>query len=118
MDYPYGEAITVLTAGEVVDPYSGEATEDWTTPTEATVGGVAVEPRPSSEPVQDARNAVTSGFTIYMSLEQFVESRIGAQSRVTVRGETYQVEGDPAEWRNPFTGWQPGVVVQVTRTEG
>lgn len=114
MDFPYGESIAVLTAGTKADPYSGETTEDWSTATEVTIGGVAVEPRPSQEPTQDARNAVTSGYTLYLP----AGSQIDAQSRVRVRGEVYAVLGDPAAWTNPFTGWSPGLVVQVGRTEG
>lgn len=114
MDFPHGESVDVLTAGTVTDPYSDEPVADWSTPTEVAVTGVAVEPRPSQEPVQDARNAVTSGFTLYMP----AGAEIGPQSRVRVRGEVYDVLGEPAEWVNPFTGWAPGIVVQVGRTEG
>lgn len=28
-------------------------------------------------------------------------------------GEKYLVDGDPAPWRNPFTAWEPGVVVRL-----
>jgi hypothetical protein len=73
-----------------------------------------VEPRPSAEPVQDARNAVTSGFTLYMP----TGTTITATNRVRVRGAVYDVLGEPAEWRSPFTGWAPGVVVQVEKVEG
>lgn len=112
--FPYGETVQVITAGTTTDPYSGEPTDDWDTATSVDVTGVAVEPRPSGEPLQDARNQVTSGFTLYMP----AGTAITAQNRVTVRGETYDVLGEPAEWRNPFTGWEPGLVVQVERSEG
>jgi len=115
MDFPYGETVDILTAASVVDPYSNESeVEDWDNPTSVSVAGVAVEPRPSGEPLQDARNQVTSGFTLYMPTGTPISSR----NRVTVRGVTYEVLGEPAEWASPFTGWQPGVVVQVERTAG
>jgi hypothetical protein len=114
MMYPHGETVAVLTAGTKTDPYSGEAREDWSTATEVTHSGVAVEPRPSSEPVQDARNAVTSGFTLY----GLPDGAVTAANRVRVRGEVYEILGDPALWRSPFTDWEPGLVVQVGRTEG
>jgi hypothetical protein len=114
MDFPYGETVQVLTAGTKIDPYSNEAVEDWSTPTSVDVAGVAIEPRPSGEPLQDARNQVTSGFTLYMP----PGTSITSANRVTVRGGTYNVLGDPAVWRSPFTGWEPGVVVQVERSEG
>jgi hypothetical protein len=114
VNFPHGESVAVLTAGTVTDPYSGETMPDWSTATEVTIDGVAVEPRPSQEPVQDARNAVVSGYTLYLP----AGAQIDAQARVRVRGEVYEVLGDPAAWRNPFTGWEPGVVMQVGRTEG
>lgn len=115
MDFPYGEMVQVLTAGTVTDPYSDTSTPSWdATPTSVDVTGVAVEPRPSGEPLQDARNQVTSGFTLYFP----PGTTVTPQNRVIVRGSTYDVLGEPAEWTNPFTGWNPGIVVQVERSEG
>lgn len=115
MDFPYGETVTIQAAAEGdVDPYSNEPSLDWENPVETVVEGVGVEPRPSQEPVQDARNAVTSGYTLYLPSGVTITSR----SRVVVRGEVYGVLGEPAVWRSPFTGWEPGVVVQLERTEG
>jgi len=109
--FPYGETVTIRTPAVEADPYSSEPG----TPAEdIDVDGVAVEPRPSSEPVQDARNSVVSGFTLYFP----AGTPVSAAQQVIVRGDVYDVLGQPAEWRNPFTGWDPGVVVQVGRTEG
>lgn len=115
MMFPHGESVTILTAGFDLDPYSDELVQSWEwVPTEVVVTGVAVEPRPSTEPLQEARNSVTSGFTLYMP----TGTEIDAQNRVIVRGNTYSVLGDASEWVSPFTGWAPGVVVQVERVEG
>lgn len=111
---PFGETVTVHSADTVTDPYSGEASPSWDNATTRDVDGVAVEPRPSGEPLQDARNAVVSGFTLYF--EPGYEPT--AYDRVTVRGALHQVIGEPADWRSPLTGWHPGVVVQVERVEG
>lgn len=103
-----GEDIAVLTAGTATDPYSGEPVEDWRNPTERTVHTKAPpEPRPSSEPVQDARNAVVNGWTLYLPAGDPITER----DRVRVRGEVYPVQGTPADWGK-------GVVVQAYRTEG
>lgn len=112
--FPHGETVTVLTAGVEEDPYSGEATPSWESPGETYVSGVGVEPRPSSEPTQEARNAVVSGFTLYFP----PGTAVSPANRVVVRGKTYSVMGESAEWRNPFTGWDAGVVVQVEQVEG
>lgn len=117
--FAHGETVEVLSAGTTVDPYSGEPSESWAAEdvTEVVVDGVGVEPRPTSrgdaEPVQDARNAVSSGFTLYLP-----EMPLTSRERVRVRGVVYNVLGEPSVWRNPFTGWAPGIVVQVDRTEG
>lgn len=103
------EAVVVLTAGTTTDPYSGESAEDWDNPTERTVTTLApAEPRPSQEPIQNARNSVTSGWTLYLP----DGDPIGPRNRVRVRGEVYPVQGEPSDW---FGG---GVVVQAYRTDG
>lgn len=103
-----GETIAVLTANVSLDPYSGEYVDDWATPTEREVTTIAPpEPRPSSEPVQDARNAVTNGWTLYLP----AGDPITRSNRVRVRGEDYPVQGTPSDWG-------VGVVVQAFRTEG
>lgn len=107
-----GETVQVLTAGTTTDPYSTDPVADWTTPTEVDVAGVLCEPRPSSEPVQDARNAVVSGWTLYFP----TGAAIVPQNRVRVRGVVHDVLGEPADWR--LGSWRPGLVVQCERTAG
>ena len=103
-----GETIAVLTAGTTTNPYSGEDARSWTTPTEREVTTIApLEPRPSSEPVQDARNALVSGWTLYLP----PDDPITRLNRVRVRGKVYPVQGDPADWG-------VGLVVQAYGTEG
>lgn len=115
MRHPFGETVTRLRATAVTDPYSGEATDlSWDAPAELAIPGWAVEPRPSSEPTQDARNSVVSGYTLYGD----PGADITSADRVRVRGEVFEVEGDVAVWRNPFNGANPGVVIQTKRVDG
>jgi len=108
-----GETVLVLTGTPVTDPYSGETTgTDWATPTQVSVDNVLCEPRPSSEPVQDARNSVTSGYTAYMP----AGTVITPTNRVKVRGIDYDVLGEAADWR--LGAWRPGIVVQLQRVAG
>lgn len=91
------------------NPYSGESDPDWSAPSREELTTVApAEPRPSQEPVQDARNAVTSGYTLYLP----EGSDVTAQDRMEVRGQVFNVLGDPALWLGA------GLVVQCGRTEG
>ena len=113
--FPYGETVTIQTAATIHDPYSDTDVPSWDVPpTETTVTGVAVEPRPSTEQLEAGRNATVDGYTLYFPSG----TAINAQNRVVVRGGTFDVLGDAAVWASPFTGWSPGVVVQVTRTAG
>lgn len=111
--FGYGETVQVLSPVTSTDRYNNTV-EDWTTPTSVDIEGVGVEPRPSAEDNRDGRNAVVSGFTLYLP----AGSAVTAKNRMRVRGDDYAVDGDPAQWRNPFTGWEPGVVVQTKRIEG
>ena len=104
-----GEVVTVLSAGTTVDAYSRAASPDWTHATTRDVLTLAPpEPRPSDEPVEDARNAVVSGWTLYLP----IGSGVRPYDRVRVRGVDYPVQGEPATWGNR------GEVVQAFRTEG
>ncbi len=112
--FAHGETVQILTAGTVTDPYSGETVNDWSTSTALAVPGVAVADGGSLEPLQDARNQVTSDFDLLMP----PTTAITAQQRVIVRGLTCEVVGRPFLWRSPFTGWTPGLVVKAKLVEG
>lgn len=100
------ETVVRLRAATVTDTYSQDP---WETPSELSIRTLApAEPRPSGEPVQDARNAVSSGWTVY-----FPEGvDITSADRLRIRGKEYQVLGEPAVWHGA------GVVVQCDRTVG
>lgn len=103
------ETVTRLRAGTTTDPYSNEPTEDWDTATELDIETLApAEPRPSGEPLQDARNQVVSGWTLYLP----EGADVVRLDRMRVRGVVYSVLGDPASWRGA------GLVVQTERSEG
>lgn len=38
--------------------------------------------------------------------------------QVTIRGVRYEVDGQPADFLNPFTGWHPGMVVNLKAVSG
>ena len=110
-----GETVIVLTGTPVTDPYSGETTGiSWTAPSQVSVDNVLCEPRPSGEPVQDARNAVTSGWTLLIRARAVMPVIIPT-NRVRVRGLDYDVLGEPSDWRLGSFG---GLVIQTSRTAG
>lgn len=105
------EIVTRIRAGLITDPDSGDSVESWAPGDVSSLPITTLapaEPRPSSEPIQEARNAVTSGFTLYLP----IGADVTAKDRMQVRGAVYRVLGDPADWMGA------GVVVQTERTEG
>lgn len=115
MYFAAGETITRLRGTAITDPYSGDATGvSWTTPASLTIDGCGFNPGQSAEPLQVGRNAVTTQPEVYAP----AGSDILAGDRLVVRGKTYEVDGQPAAWKNPFTGWEPGMVVALKLTEG
>lgn len=113
--FPYGDTVTRLRPTAAIDPYSGEATDaDWTDPDVLDVPGCAFDPGGSSEPAEVGRGSVTTSPTLYAP----TEADIRASDRVVVRGRTWQVDGDPALWMHPMTGWAAGLVVNLKGVEG
>lgn len=113
--FPYGETVTRLRATSSLDPYSNEqSSADWTTPDELTIDGCAFDPGGSTEPVEVGRTSVETSPTVYAP----TDADITAADRVIVRGRTWQVDGDPAQWVHPMTGWAAGLVVKLKAVEG
>lgn len=109
--YPHGETVTVRTPVPGPDDRYGNPTLAWS---DQPVPGCAVAPRSSTEPDQVGRSAVITGLVVYLP----TGTPVTAQSRFLVRGEEYEVEGEPGDWRNPYTGGWPGLEVAVIRVEG
>lgn len=101
------EVVTRIRGAVAADPYSDDAGTPAVADLDITTLAPA-EPRPSGEPVQDARNAITSGWTLYLPVGADVTGR----DQMKVRGVVHDVLGDPADWLGV------GVVVQCERTEG
>jgi hypothetical protein len=111
-----GETVTVLTAGTVADPYSGETVASWDNATEVDVPNVLVADGGSVEPLQDARNAVDSDFDLIF--QPHVTVAPTAQDRIVVRGLTCEVAGRPFLWKWPGSGDEAGLVVKTQIREG
>ena len=114
MFFPFGETVVILrTEPDDVDPYGdpipGASTE---TPVEGCAVWTGREA--NAEPVAADRAPLIADLTISFPAGTDVRST----DRVRVRGKVYDVEGDPFEFVNPFTGWRPGVVAYANRGQG
>lgn len=106
MDFPYGEIITLVST-TTTDDGLGNTT---TTTTSADWGPCAVAPRYAQESTDPRVPPVIVGKTVYGP-----PVTIGADDTLVIGGVTYEVDGLPGEWVNPFTGWAPGIEVPVKR---
>lgn len=75
---------------------------------------VALAPVTSTESDDRGRAGVIVGWAAYFP----AGARVSEDSTVEIGGQMYEVEGLPAEWSSPFTGWTPGVQVDLRRAEG
>lgn len=115
MNFSHGETVTRQRGTAVTGYYSAELTDlDWTDPDELEIPGCGFNPGSSSEPVQDARDAVITKPEVYAP----ADADVLAGDRLVVRGVAYEVSGRPQEWISPFTGWAPGLVIQLDLVEG
>lgn len=117
--FAYGETVVRLRRQMHEDPYSGvESPRGWDdeghTPDALPIGGFAFNPGGSSEVAADGRSIITTKPTAYGPFGADV--KVG--DRLVVRGVPYDVDGNPAEWVSPFTGWAPGIAVPLELVEG
>lgn len=82
-------------------------------PPEVVMGGFW--PKTGEEPGSYGSYTVLSNDAII--LDEYRDD-LSPHDRWTVRGKVYDPVGDPAAWRSPLTGWAPGTVVQLRRSEG
>jgi len=106
------ETVTRLRAAEAGTDRRGNAEPG--EPTRLDIDGCAVAPRGQGENRTEGRQAVTSGWTVYAP----TGADVLATDQVEVRGVVYEVDGEPADWRSPFSGRRPGLVFDVVRVEG
>lgn len=117
MTFPFGETVTHLdgTASVTQDDLGNDVRSF---PVKATYSKVPVAPRDgggtSSNELVQGQDMVVIGLTIYVPDRVVVD----AQDRFMVRGEEFEVQGDPQFYQSPFTGWRPGSPVALQRVTG
>jgi hypothetical protein len=107
--FPFGQSVSLVKRTKGVPDALGNDT--WTT-TSTTVRG-AFDPGTSVESVQGQDLLVTSPRVFLPA-----GTDVGAIDAIDVAGSRYEVDGSPNDYTNPFSGWRPGVVVQLKRVTG
>ena len=110
MDFPFGEILTVRSVSTTDDGLGNETS----TPDDAQWGPCAVWDRFSEESTDPQSPRVVVGLSIAGPRRSF-----DSDDLIIRGGVTWQVDGLPIENTvSPFTGWDPGVVVNVKRAGG
>lgn len=113
MIFANGETVVVVhpTTG-ATDDY-GNPIDDWANATRITVENCGLAPRTEPESGSPDAPAAIIGFTLYAP----PGTSIATIDRIEARGVTWEVDGIPGEWRNPFTGTDFGLEVALRRSE-
>ena len=115
MLFPHGEP--ALFEHRVVGSEDSHGNPTETFGTAVLVVGGAFVPGGSVESFTPGRDSVVTSPTYYIPGDA-AKPVISPRDRVTIRGLLFQVDGQPAEWVSPFTGWAPGIVVNLERVDG
>lgn len=88
-----------------------------------TVQGCAIYPAASSEQVE-ARDTVsdTAVLLVPYGADIKVTDEVAVPDDLAVpppyRNTRWKVDGTPAGWQSPFTGWNPGTEIRLTKQAG
>lgn len=116
MFFPFPENLQRVRRQTTIHPVSGEETlGTWAAAVVTPLEGCAIGSRSTSELVTSQRDQVDSQRSLYgpYGLELLSTDRVR-----DARGRDWDVDGEPMDWRNPFTGWEAGTEVPLTRTRG
>lgn len=85
---------------------------------DSTVGGCAFAPGGSTELTQ-GQDLITTQPTVYVPRESLPTGvSVAAIDAVTARGVRYQVDGEPQDFRSPFTLFTPPLVIRLKNATG
>lgn len=115
----YGSTVTLVQAGLVDDPYSGQPGLDWGNPTRTPIVGCVVYPygQVGNESVDVGRPEIAQQ-TLTVLLPAGYASKISQSDRIEYQGHEFEVIGFGFDYLNPFTGWAPGGQITIRRRQG
>ena len=116
MTYPFGE--TVVQIPRRKSGRNGLNNDVYVDGAPITYQNIAVWPRDGNSTSANEDTYGAERVIIGLGISLPPGSQVSAEDRFQVRGETYEVDGDPQEYRSPFTGWNPGLPLSLTRVTG
>lgn len=120
MTFPFGTPVSFVRAGDRTDRTSGRTVrDDWTNPVTVLANlSAGVAPASSDEPLQDGRTAVATALDLIFQETLMVDRLWRARIAQGPYEGTWKIEGRPAVWEHPMTGWKAGTVVRVDLSDG
>lgn len=110
VSFPDAEDVTLVSrAVSGQDSYGNDVYGEMQT----VIPGCPVWPRSSSENVQGGDLTVVGVATLLPS-----GTDVAAVDAVLIGGLRYEVDGEPAHYRSPFTNLDPGVLLNLRRVTG
>jgi hypothetical protein len=88
-----------------------DGNQTWTE-TDKTYAGVAVYPRESVELIQGQDTNISGLVAVFKPA-----ITVSPTDQITVRSERYEIDGEPGQFRSPFTGTTV-TKLNLTRVEG
>lgn len=92
---------------EYGDPIAGE-------PTRTTLTNVFTAPRVSNDITERGRNGVIVGLSLFGDYG----TDLLYTDQIEVDGVLYDIEGEPGQWKHPWTRWEAGFEVALIRAAG
>lgn len=106
---PFAETVTIVNRTKSgTDSFGNDVWAETSTPWPGVFN-----PGTSAELVQ-GEDLLTVQPAVYL----YGSPTVGPYDRVEVAGLSYEVDGNPNAWSSPFTGWSPGVQVNLRRVTG
>ena len=116
----YGDYVEVLSAVMVSSPYSSEPTPDWTAPSARgiPVPVLVYAAAANDTPTPSAPAMVLDTLVAILPYGDPITRDDRLKVLTGPYAGTYEIDGRPAHWRTPWSGWEAGCEVHLKEVTG